>query len=278
MIGKIAVFLCLYILVRGAHLFYVYRKGKRNHKIMKGAEPFFYKKGKKGALLIHGSTCSPSDLRDLGKYLADRDITVSAPLIKGHGTSPYCLAVTSWKDWVRSMEEALEELKKEVDKVYIAGTSIGGNIALCLAAKHDVDGLISLGTPIYFRRKNFYKRLAFFVGLFKSFQRKWYKRIIDNEIQEKRVGYDVIPVKIVNEGLSLVEESRRLLPKITAPSLIMHSTKDFGVKESTVSYLLKNIGSKKKKVIWVKDAYHVFIIDKNKEESFREIYSFIKEN
>lgn len=278
MIVEISALIGLFAIVRGAHLFYVHKRGNRTYNIMKGAEPFFYKKGEKGVLLVHGSTSSPSDLRALGKYLADRDITVSAPLVKGHGTSPYCLAVTSWRDWVKSAEDALEELRKQVDKVYVGGNSIGGNIALYLAAKHDVDGVISLGTPIKFRKEAAFKIGFSILSLFKSFQRKWYKRLIDNDIQKNRVGYDVIPLNIINKGLAMVNASKKLLPKITAPTLIMNSTKDFGVDEETVDYIDNNIGSKIKKIVWVKDAYHVFIVDKKKEESFKQICDFIKEN
>ena len=167
MIDSIIAFLALYSLFRGMRILIINRKGNKSYKIMEGAEPFLYKKGRKGVLFVHGFTSSPSDLRDLGKYLAERNITFCAPLIKGHGTSPYNLAVTHWKDWTGSVEKALFKLKKEVDQVYIGGVSLGGNIALYLAGKHKVDGVISLGTPIKFKKEHAFKALLPFLSLFK---------------------------------------------------------------------------------------------------------------
>ncbi len=278
MISEIIAFLALYSLFRGMRVFMLRRSGRKKYKMMEGAEPFFYKKGEKGLLFVHGFTSSPSDLRDKGKYFSDRNITFSAPLIAGHGTSPYNLAMTGWKDWLSSVEKALKNLKKEVDKVYLGGVSAGGNIALCLASKHNIDGVISIGTPIKFRKEHVYKTLFPFLGLFKSFQRKWYRNLIDKEIQEKRIGYHLIPLNSVAKVVALVEESKRALPQITAPSLIMQSTNDFGINPSSVDYIYKNINSMKKKVVWVKDAYHVLIVDKNKEKTFAEMYNFIMEN
>lgn len=278
MITQIMTFLAMYSLFRGMKGFLIHKKGKKTYDIMKGAEPIFYKKGRKGVLMVHGFTSSPSDLKDLSKYLADKGITVSAPLLAGHGTSPYNLAVTSWKDLISSIEKALNELKKEVDKVYIGGISAGGSIALAIAGKQHVDGIISLGTPIYFRRQHFFKIFFPFLRMFKPFLRKWYRSHIDKEMQKTRVGYDLIPLNSMSKITALVEESRKALPKITAPSLIMQSTEDFGVDNKTVDYLYKNLASMKKKVVWVKDAYHVLVVDKNREDTFKEIYNFVKEN
>ena len=64
---------------------------------------------------------------------------------------------------------------------------------------------------------------------------------------------------------------------ITVPILIMQSTADFGLSNRSVDYIATHTRSRKKKIVWIPNAYHVFIIDKGKERSFREIYKFIKE-
>ena len=58
----------------------------------------------------------------------------------------------------------------------------------------------------------------------------------------------------------------------------MQSTTDWGVGGKSVDYIATHTRSKKKKIIWVPNAYHVFIVDEGKEKSFKEIYKFIKEN
>ena len=72
MITQIMTFLAMYSLFRGMKGFLNYKKGKKTHDIMKGAEPIFCKAGKKGVLMVHGFTSSPSDLKDLSKVVKKR--------------------------------------------------------------------------------------------------------------------------------------------------------------------------------------------------------------
>ena len=55
--------------------------------------------GPVGCLLIHGFASSPPEMRPLGDFLHQRGITVSAPLLPGHGTVPEDLNRTLWQDW-----------------------------------------------------------------------------------------------------------------------------------------------------------------------------------
>ncbi|MDG9729196.1 hypothetical protein OXI21_02025 [Ignatzschineria sp. RMDPL8A] len=51
--------------------------------------------------------------------------TVSVPLLKGHGTEPADLIGVSYRDWIRQMEEALEQLQKKCSRVFVVGLSMG---------------------------------------------------------------------------------------------------------------------------------------------------------
>ena len=266
----------IFIVFRIVSVFISIKKSK-NTKIIKGAEGFEYKKGKTGILLIHGFTSSAWDHRALGEYLAKKDITVIAPLVKGHGTCPENLASTDKDQWLKSVEESLKKLKKITEKQIVAGDSFGGNLALLLASRYKVDGIITMGTPIFFKNERFLKSILPVVRLVKSYQKKWYHNELPEDIRKERLTYKKIPLNAISEVRYLINLSKESLSKITAPILIMQSTTDFGVGEQSVHFINDNVSSKKKKVSWVKDAYHVFIIDKNKEKSFKTIYSFIKE-
>ena len=51
-------------------------------------KPFTIESGKRAVLLLHGFTGNPNDVKRLGRYLAERNYTVHAPLYKGHGLDP----------------------------------------------------------------------------------------------------------------------------------------------------------------------------------------------
>ena len=84
---------------------------------MAGAEPFFYRAGDVGCLLVHGFTSSPFEMQGLGRYLADRGVTASSPLLAGHGTSPHDLHHTTWRDWYASVSNALDEMLAQCENV-----------------------------------------------------------------------------------------------------------------------------------------------------------------
>ncbi len=248
-----------------------------SEEIIPGAESFIKKRGSTGILLLHGFTSTTYDHKALGQYLTDRNITVIAPLLKGHGTSPENLATTTDKDWKESAEKAYQELRSITEKQIVAGDSFGGNLALLLASKHKVGGVVTMGTPIFFKKEMFGKIMLPIMRFFKSYQKKWYYNPLPEEIKEERITYKKIPLNCIKYVAKTVSESIKSLPKITDPILIMQSTTDFGVGEASVDYIYKHTNSQKKVIRWIKDAYHVFIIDKNKEESFEEIYKFIRD-
>ena len=66
-------------------------------------------------------------------------------------TSAVDLARTRWTDWVASAEEGANALRRETGgPIAVAGMSMGGLLALHLAARRpaDVAALVLCGTPI----------------------------------------------------------------------------------------------------------------------------------
>src|SRR5438046_9958428 len=93
--------------------------------VQPGAEPFFYPGGETGCLLLHGLSPSPFTLRELGGYLAGQGITVAAPLLAGHGTSPEDLRTKTWPDWVVSAHAGLGPLRAHgCQRIFLAGLSL----------------------------------------------------------------------------------------------------------------------------------------------------------
>ena len=113
-------FMMLLSLLRGVRLVLIKRK-YRDQKADPKVKEIYYKRGKIGILLIHGFTSSPLDFKPMAEYLAKKNITVLAPLLKGHGTSPENLATTTDEDWFKSVEDAYHRLRKEVKYVFVAG-------------------------------------------------------------------------------------------------------------------------------------------------------------
>lgn len=91
--------------------------------------------GRKGALLIHGLTGAPAEMKPVAKRLHRAGFTVAAPLLAGHGGDLSGLLRTGWRDWLGTVRAAYRRLATEVDEVYVAGVCAGGALGLALCAE-----------------------------------------------------------------------------------------------------------------------------------------------
>src|SRR5437899_410453 len=109
---------------------------------------FFWEAGSVGVLLIHGLTSSASAMRPLGTYLHQRGLTISAPLLPGHGTHFSDLRRIRWSDWSAHVAAAWNDLKSRCDTAFVVGQSLGSLLCIQLASQSaDVSGIVLLSSP-----------------------------------------------------------------------------------------------------------------------------------
>jgi len=112
--------------------------------------PWELGEGPRGALLLHGFAGTPPELRRLGEHLAANGWRCRAPAMAGHALTPEDLQRTTWRDWAASAQTALDELCRECEEVVVAGQSMGGTMALHLAAHDDrIRAVATLAAPVW---------------------------------------------------------------------------------------------------------------------------------
>jgi carboxylesterase len=249
---------------------------------MKGAEPIFIdKKSKVGVLMLHGFTSTPYQFKELAKYISDKGLTVYAPLIAGHGTSPEDMIKTSPEDWKKSVKTAYLKLKDKVEKIVIIGNSFGGNLAFWLAKEFNNEpaAVVSLGTPISLNYQWIIKARYYLYGWLKKYYKKprrIYKTDYTDMIDE--ITYPVIPTKSIKEFLDFLKnETIPNLPKIKVPTFIIHAQVDPVVNPESAPYIHQNLGSSYKKIYLFESNQHTVFNDHRREELFQRIYDFIRE-
>lgn len=234
----------------------------------------------KAVLLIHGWTSVPYEVRRLGKYLNENGYTVYGPMLSGHGTVPKDLEKVRWTDWLKDTLEAYQELKKEHEKVYIMGTSIGANLAMFLAQrKPDVAGLVLMAAPYKIKMERASVFLAKLVNLFKKYNKKFYPPTFGVSTTITRlISYQTYPIKSAIETFELVRHSRKNIGKIHQPCFLIQSASDHIVSKGSLESIYSKLGSKIKKKKYIRRAYHTFISDIKNESVFEEILDFIEKN
>lgn len=96
--------------------------------------PFVFGSSRRKALLVHGFPGTPAELRPLGERLADRGWEAHGVLLPGFGPQIASLGDHRWSDWKGAVETALRGLREDADELVLHGHSMGGALALVVAA------------------------------------------------------------------------------------------------------------------------------------------------
>ena len=97
-----------------------------------------------GVLLSHGFTGSVVSMKPWADHLDRLGFALSVPRLPGHGTSLEDMINTRFSDYYAAVESAYEELAARSDIVFVGGLSMGGGLALWLAANHPEIGGVML--------------------------------------------------------------------------------------------------------------------------------------
>ena len=182
------------------------------------------------ALLLHGLTGSPFELRPVAERLAQAGVRCVAPLLPGH-ENPEALARTTWLDWVAGARDALLGLG-EARRTLVVGSSMGALVACALAAESPgrVDGLallapalelmpfgkvagwLSRHTPVAQFLPNIHKRGGSDVG--------------DRVMRAANPCMHAIPFRAVAELQAFQKHVDALLPRVRCPALVVAGALD----------------------------------------------------
>ncbi|MFD9485427.1 alpha/beta hydrolase [Streptomyces sp. NPDC059991] len=241
--------------------------------VLPGAEPFRHEGGEVGVLLCHGFTGSPQSLRPWADFLAERGLTVELPLLPGHGTRWQDMQLTGWQDWYAEVDRALSELRERCGQVFVFGLSMGGALALRLAARHGdaVSGVVVVnpGNKVHGLAAHALPVVRHFVRSTKG---------IASDIAKEgsaEVGYDRVPLHSAHSLRRFFQQVDRELPQVTQPMLLLHSPQDHVVPPADSARILSRVSSTDVTEILLEQSYHVATLDHDAERIFEESYAFI---
>jgi carboxylesterase len=245
-------------------------------EIIHAAEPFLLKGSQVGCLLIHGFTGTPFEMRLLARSLADDGYTVLAPRLFGHATDPDDLSRARWWDWIADIEDSLAILKGITDHQIVLGLSLGGALALLVAARYQIDAAVSFSTPSDLAQDSQMKYLRRPYWLMPTqFKRK--KELQNLHTGKDQIDYPYFPKRSLLELQSLLQTMRAELPSITIPLLFSQSHDDSTIPPESMNYLYEHVSSEVKSRLWLEKSGHVIIRGSEREKVFASTKIFIKQ-
>lgn len=244
------------------------------HKILPGAEPFFFPGNHIGVLVCHGFTGSTQSMRPLGEALHQSGFTVIGPRLAGHGISPQAMARTTASDWIASVDEALTTLLKTCSQIFITGLSMGGTLALYTAAKHPevIRGAIPINGTVQIDNPDL-AALALDSAMPETVPG------IGSDIKAPGVielAYAQVPVPAIRQVYALAAVTRDLLPRVKCPTLVIQSREDHVVNPRNGPRIVRLLGANRVELLWLDNSYHVATLDNDKELIAQRTTAFIQ--
>lgn len=226
-----------------------------------------------GVLLSHGFTGSPASMRPWGEYLGEQGYGVRVPLLPGHGTRWQDLNRHTWADWVATLTEVLDEMAAEHDAVVVGGLSMGGALALRLAADRpgDIAGVMLVNPAVATRRLDV-RLLPVLKHVVPSLAG------IANDIKKPGVeehGYTRTPLKAIHTLIRAWKPLVADLPQVTAPVIYFRSTVDHVVDDASEPLILGGVSSTDVTEVELADSYHVATLDNDAPLVFERSAEFV---
>ncbi len=230
--------------------------------------------GRVGVLISHGFTGSPASVTPWGEYLAKQGYAVSVPRLPGHGTSWQDMNTTTWVDWYAEITRAFEALSNQVDTVVVCGLSMGGGLALRLAADNPdrVAGLVLVNPAVGSARLDV-KLLPVIKHLLPSLPG------IANDIKKPGIeeyGYARTPLRAADSMFQGYKVLRNDLHRVTCPVVLFRSAEDHVVDPSSARTILSSLGSSDVREVMLENSYHVATLDNDAPAIFEGSAEFIQ--
>lgn len=213
-----------------------------------------------GALLIHGFPGTPAEMRPLGKRLAAAGWAAHGPLLPGFGPQIPTLGDKTRHDWLTAVRQSWQQLRAAHETTVLVGFSMGGALALHLAAEPQPPDFLVLLAPFW--------RLAGWQGnllpIVKHFQKTFYPfaqadfsdTAVRQQLQEVMPGADLddtavqarirqeaqLPTRTIDEVRRVGLEANQRASAVRCPTLVLQGLQDTVVLPRFSRQLITRLG------------------------------------
>jgi carboxylesterase len=231
-----------------------------------------------GCLILHGFTSSLDTVRALEPMAQRLGVPYRMPLLRGHGTQPEDLIGVRWQDWYADAQGALDDLLHECDRAVVCGLSMGGLVALHLAAERSeqIAGVVTIAAALNIRDP-----LARFTPLVA----RWAPMISSNPaagfsdpaLSIHSTNYRRFPLDAVASLYRYSRLVRRMLPRVHAPLLVLHSRRDRTILPRSAQIIYSRVGSHDRQLRWFETCGHQMLQDCETEAVVAAIEDWIRQ-
>lgn len=241
-------------------------------------EPFFLP-GKSNTIIIfiHGFTASPSEVLPTAVLLNQQDgLSVSGPLLPGHGTTPESLNQTTWEMWYEGLRSEYLSREQQYTSIFVAGLSMGALLAIYAGINlPGLNGVIAINAPIFTQYPVPTALAPLIEKCFPYIRKKKGLPVIEQE-RRGRWAYDVFPVKAFRSLYKLRNRVIRDIEQLRIPLLVFQALKDESVKAKSAGFLIRRAKNALVCYKELPESYHVATMGQEKELIASTIIKFVR--
>ena len=240
-----------------------------------GSYEYLRPPGESKALVIclHGYSATPYEVKGLGEYLYHLGFSCICPLLPGHGIKDPSLAR---KEFSAMTAESLlsfvlgliEEGRRRYSKTILHGQSMGGIIALYIAAQNLVDGAVITAAPLVIPWTM--RPLVPILGLTNLTIR------MNKPPLEQGWSYDFMCTRPLRSLYPLIKKAKQGLQDIEVPLLLCYSHGD-SIAAGTGDLIERDLPIRAE-IRWFDESGHVMLLDKAADQVIEAIGSFCLEH
>ncbi|MFP4637409.1 MAG: alpha/beta hydrolase [Spirochaetaceae bacterium] len=239
--------------------------------------PLFFDGGEEAILILHGFTGRTGEMSYMATRLNERGYTVSVPRLPGHGTNGQDFLQSDADQWLRHTIDAYLELRRRYRRVYVAGLSMGGLLALLIASRFDPDGVALCAPALRVTRRSivFSPVVGRFVTRWSTPYEPDAEDPLERELQLEYYAYEW--VRPAGELYRLMRRARRAVRSVAAPTLTVVSAADELVPPEVADFVARRVPpTTRTHRVLLTESDHVIVNGTERERVAAEVASWFE--
>ena len=244
-----------------------------------GAAGFVLERARAPAILmLHGAGDTPQTLRYLADAMHARGFHVSVPLLPGHGRSIRDFRRVTADALTLAARQHYDELRASHEWVGMIGLSMGGALAVQIAATHHELPALGLLAPYLsmprgvVRAAQWSRVWELFAPVVRSTEGV---SILDPEERERNLAYGVFTASALRALYETMRRADAALPRVTSPTIMIQSRRDNRISVEDGERSFARLGAHEKCLEWTNEGAHIITVDFGRDAVIARLAAFM---